>query len=326
MKIPQSIRTIYEELEPLFSKLKVVADDEFKKTLHPEWHYVSRVKQNESFVLKIESGRYKTLDSFDDFFACTIVVENISKIKEAQRFIEDRLELSYQRPPDEGFTHKNPDAFPFDDLRLYVKWKDRKGGSKPTGVEGLLFEVQIKTFLQHAWGIATHDLVYKSDDKDWAKERIAYQVKAMLEHAEVSINEAEQLSQSSSIMKINSETKKIKEIIAVLKEMWPAQALPKNLKLLASNLRFILWKLKVQPEDLKRILEKETKENLGVKALNLSPFGIVIQALFNQEPQKMNRLLAKNDKKVSVYIHKEIDIPYKIDVSKFKNHVTYDAF
>jgi ppGpp synthetase/RelA/SpoT-type nucleotidyltranferase len=322
MKIPQSIRNIYQELEPSYLELKQAVDNEFRNTLPQEWHYVSRVKKAESFAIKIESGRYKSIDTFDDFFACTIVVENISKIKKAKKFIEDRLEMSHQRPKAAHFTHKSPESFPFDDLRLYVKWKD-KSGNRPSGLDGILFEVQIKTFLQHAWSIATHDLVYKSDEQNWAKERIAYQVKAMLEHAEVSINEADQLSKSSSIKKINFETKQIKKIINVLKEMWPTVALPQNLKLLAINLKNILNELGLSPKNLKEILEKDTEENLGVKALNLSPFGIVVQALFNQQGDKMNTLLSSDGNRVSVFIHQEVNIPKSIDSSKFKNYVSY---
>ncbi len=273
MKIPQSIRSIYQDLEYSYSKLKKLIDDEFKNTLPQEWHYISRLKKDESFTLKVESGRYKTIDAFDD-------------------------------------------------LRMYMKWKD-KIGSRPTGLDGLLFEVQIKTFLQHAWAIATHDLIYKSDEKNWAKERIAYQVKAMLEHAEVSINEADQLSKSSSIKKSNPETKKIKQIIKVLKEMWPAAALPQNLKLLAINLKAILKELNLTSQDLRAILKKETEENLGVKALNLSPFGIVIQALFNQQRDKMCMLLSSEHNRISVFIHQEVNIPSELDLSKFNNNVSY---
>ncbi len=57
MKIPQSIRSIYEDLELSYSKLKKLIDYEFKNTLPQEWHYISRLKRAESFALKIESGQ-----------------------------------------------------------------------------------------------------------------------------------------------------------------------------------------------------------------------------------------------------------------------------
>ena len=61
--------------------------------------------------------------------------------------------------------------------------------------------MQVKTFLQHAWGIATHDLIYKTDDVSWSRQRIAYQIKAMLEHAEMSIQEAGRLAEAVALSK-----------------------------------------------------------------------------------------------------------------------------
>ncbi len=325
MKIPQSIRNIYEDLKESYSELKPKIDNEFKNALPQEWHYISRLKKIESFALKIETGRYKSIDMFDDFFACTIVVENISKISEAKKLISDRFKIFVQKPKNERFTHKNPESFPFDDLRLYIKWEDQKG-VKPTGFNGRLFEVQIKTFLQHAWSIATHDLIYKSDEKNWAKERIAYQVKAMLEHAEVSIDKADQLSKSSSIEMENKETEQITELIEVLKELWQTTFLPKNIKLLAININNVLQKLSLTANDLKNILLVETKEKLGINSLNLSPFAIVIQSLLNQETEKINKILVNSkDKRLSIFIHKEIDIPESLDNSTFKNAVTLNS-
>src|SRR5207247_360952 len=113
---------------------------------------------------------------------------NSTEIDQAEALIRENFTVNERRPRQRDRTHKAPHAFPFDDLRLYVRVPNTPA-SPPTDLVGILFEVQIKTFLQHAWSIATHDLLYKADDANWNKERIAYQIKAMLEHAEISIQE-----------------------------------------------------------------------------------------------------------------------------------------
>src|SRR5208337_1144238 len=167
MKIPQSIRLLYSELLEKNIILKDKVDEKIKSSKDERWHYESRLKIMESFALKIETGRIHSPKELEDFFACTIVVENKSAIQKAEDIILNNFVLKERRPRSENSTHKKSDSFPFDDLRLYVKWKDDPA-LRPTGVDGMLFEVQIKTFLQHAWSIATHDLIYKSDSVSWS--------------------------------------------------------------------------------------------------------------------------------------------------------------
>ncbi len=60
--------------------------------------------------------------------------------------------------------------------------------------------------MQHAWGLATHDLIYKADEINWPKERIAFQIKAMLEQAEVTISGVNNLISLPEVSKDNYET------------------------------------------------------------------------------------------------------------------------
>ena len=99
--------------------------------------------------------------------------------------------------------------------------------------------------------------------------------------------------------------------------------LPSNLKLLASNINKLTTRLPLSPSELKKILIEETKKRLGTKSLNLSPYGVIIQALFNQHPDKMVELLSKEDRGFSLYIHKEINIPDNISSSSLKGFITF---
>ena len=224
MKVSRAIRRIYEDQKSKNVRLKELIDSRVVGLKDSGWHYESRVKELDSFTLKIETGRYENPEDLEDFFACTIVVSNASELKRAEKLICDQFKLKERRPKKRR-TYKTPEEFPFDDLRLYVTVPDGPT-TPPTDLSGITFEVQIKTFLQHAWSIATHDLVYKSDDVDWGKQRIAYQVKAMLEHAEVSIQEADKLATSSILAKEDRRTEKIKSGIKLLKSQWDQDELP----------------------------------------------------------------------------------------------------
>ena len=50
-----------------------------------------------------------------------LVVPNPGEVARAEQLIRDTFVVSQRRPPDPHRTHKAPNAFPFDDLRLYVK-------------------------------------------------------------------------------------------------------------------------------------------------------------------------------------------------------------
>ena len=216
MKIVQSIQNLYNSNLAYFDILKKEIDGILQNNRKQEWHYVSRIKAIESFAMKIETGRFNTKEIFEDFFATTIVVQNLSEINTAITFVSSYFDINFQRPRIASFTHKESYSFPFDDLRLYVSLKDTGTGKLAPIIYELIFEIQIKTFLQHAWSIATHDLIYKSDKINWGKERVAYQVKAALEHAEISISGVEELSKVSEISKENKEVKKINQMITML--------------------------------------------------------------------------------------------------------------
>ena len=320
MKIPKSLRDIYSENEIKYRKLKKQVDKYITLYKDKRWHYESRIKERESYTLKVETGRFSKPKEIEDFFACTIVVENLSSLDKAEQLIKKRFKLIERRPPKSNFTSKHSDCFRFDDTRLYVRWKDNLN-IRPTGLNDLLFEVQIKTFLAHSWSVATHDLTYKTDEKSWSKERIAFQIKAMLEHAETSIYEAKKLANSKSLKKTNESSERISEIIKLINELWSPEILPKDKKRLAENIDKLIKNIGIEIKILKRILIKETGLGKGTKTLNLSPYATIIQSLFNQKKSKIANYLTGRDKKFKVYIPSEIEIPESLLDRELRNAI-----
>jgi ppGpp synthetase/RelA/SpoT-type nucleotidyltranferase len=319
MKIPNSIRSLYSTQIESNERLLALVNKRFNSSKKKHWHYESRLKSEESFAVKIESGRFDNPGGVEDFFACTLVVSNGLEIDEAIKLVNDNFTIHESRPEDPNWTYKSPEAFPFDDLRIYAKWKDDPS-QRPTNLTDIVFEIQIKTFLQHAWTIATHDLIYKADDVDWSKQRIAFQIKAMLEHAELSIQEAGKISESTLIAKNNNKFQSLNQTLEIIKMFWDDDRLPANKIGLAQNVHTILNGLKIDVEKLKSILESEGLKDRGAKIQNLSPYGVIVQSLIYCELAAFKKLLKKLPRN-RIIITPEIKFPSEIDKNKCTNAI-----
>lgn len=320
MKIPASIRRLHEDQQSINDRLRVTVDDRVRSLMNQRWHYESRVKELPSFALKIESGRFDNPRALEDFFACTLVVGNANEISEAENLIDQNFALRKRRPRHHDRTHKAPDAFPFDDLRLYVTLRESPA-LPPTDLSDVVFEVQIKTFLQHAWSIATHDLLYKTDDVNWSKERIAYQIKAMLEHAEISIQEAENLSTSTALAKEDQKTTTVRKGISLVKSQWGTDELPNDVRRLAENITSLTAALRLEISRLEEVLNDGKAQRAGAHPSNLSPYSTVVQYLFDAEKDKMLSLLKDEKSGKRILIADEIELPPDIDRAELRNAV-----
>jgi len=304
-----------------YKGLRIVVDRRVSGFKNERWHYESRVKKLESYALKLESGRVGDPLCLEDFLACTLVVENRGALISAQDHILKHFELKERRPAIDTETHKRADSFPFDDLRLYVRWRDDPA-TRPTGFDGTLFEIQVKTFLEHAWAIATHDLVYKSDSVSWSKDRIAYQIKAMLEHSECSILAAEELAQTEALKKSNRTTKRLAKILTIITQFWEEHALPDDRVRLAKNVSRLLDEAELSIEDFREMLRRETQRGRGAMTLNLSPYGAIVQALLYQAEGPITKLLQRSkSKEWGLLLTQEIELPDNLPVASIKNAI-----
>ena len=312
MKIVGSVEKCYDEQFKKSEILKKEVDQIFD-TIRKDtkWHYESRIKKPEDYALKIETGRNIDPNSLEDFFACTLVVENYDKIKMAMPKINKHFKIKKQRPQSCTFTTKSPDSFPYDDLRLYVNMRPAKNLPDTYIVNRLsdvLFEIQIKTFLQHAWDIAAHDLVYKGDEISWPKGRVAYQIKAMLEHAEVSIHEIENIKQSSMLKKENGETRRLNKIKTFLIKNWDGDRLPGNLIRLSKNIDCLLCNLNTHIDHIQESLNTESTIGRGASTLNLSPYLTIVQTIINRDQDLMLTFLrSQNSHNYKIPIPVEIE-------------------
>lgn len=320
MKIPRSIRAGYESQHDAYLRLQKEVQTVLKPVLSLRWHYEDRIKELESFTQKIESGRIDDPSKVEDFFACTVVVPNSATIPEAERRVRSLFDLLERRPPDAVLTRVFPESFPFDDLRLYVRIR-QDPALPPTEITNLPFEIQIKTFLLHAWAIATHDLTYKADAIHWGKERVAAQIRAMLEHAEASIMQVEALAVTESLKRSTQRIDEIQLFITFLKETWPAGSLPVSIKSLAESIWRLCTGANVSLEDLRRALEVESAAGRGVHYLDLSPYAVVVQTMVNRNREQLLILLRDPKQRNKFFIPAEVDLPAGLDLAACRNAV-----
>lgn len=271
------------------------------------WHYESRVKELESFALKVESGRVSNPAALEDSFGCLLVVPNYSNIGEVEDLLQDTYGSPVERrPPSPDSTPKSTSDFRFDDLRLYFRYRDQ-GFGPASPLVGTVFEIQVRTFLQHAWSIATHDVVYKTDDVSWRRERIAYQARAALEQVEVSIDNITALEASTSLPSSSPETRTTNEYIALLKAHWPHDELPDNVRLLAGTLQKLMRKVgSPKPADLEALLEAGRREYGGRHNLDWSPYRAVLQYVTQQHQAAFKKALLDKRSKDRFFVPIEI--------------------
>jgi ppGpp synthetase/RelA/SpoT-type nucleotidyltranferase len=308
MKIARRLRELHSNRKVLIDRLASEIKDQLKPLVESKgWFFAYRVKELESFALKIETGRTSQPERLEDFFACTIVVPTLKQVPEAEELVSSLYDIQERRPKNDEETHKESSNFVFDDLRLYVARRPSSSG-KNEDLEGVAFEVQIKTILQHAWAVATHDLIYKTDGASWAKERIAFQVKAMLEHAEVAIAEAESLSGALGVSKTDQKTTETVKLIELIKNVWSPDSLPKDVKRLAENIYGLMRACEVSVDAFLQIIQIE-QARVGQLPTNLSPYAFVVQALANNTTIKFKDKFLRHRVRTRIVIHDEMDLP-----------------
>lgn len=308
MKVSRALREIYDASLPLYQKLQDNIDSTLGSRVKKKgWQFESRIKERESFVQKIETGREKYPNRIEDFYACTIVVTSAVDVDEAVEMVEELLDFHYKRPQNNFVTKKESSSFVFDDLRMYVSRKPSLSGRLPE-LNGVIFEVQVKTVFQQAWVKATHDHVYKSESVDWPAERIAYQIKAMFEQADIMLylSKTSSITFSPTLARENTRTSKVKKLIEQICSIWDSDSLPKDKKRLAESIMCI-YEGAGCLNNYTEIVEEE-KLRFGCLPKNLSPYCFSVQAIFHTSCIDFNGVPKEKFENL-IFIHDEMDMP-----------------
>jgi ppGpp synthetase/RelA/SpoT-type nucleotidyltranferase len=231
-----SLSTSYNSLRPTLIALeRQVRDVLGTFTASNNFLLSSRVKTVEAILDKIETGRFGSLSAFDDLVAFTIIIDTRRQHAETLSFLKKTFIIQEIRGKS---TLPDERIFDFDATRVYA----RLGFS---GIESplskVVFEVQIRTLLQHAWSKITHPLVYKSTHVDARKIRLAAELLANIEGIDRSLSTFSTVSRGVKIVERRA-SRELNSIIEMVDDLVkngtiPPELRPNNGRRFAENLR-----------------------------------------------------------------------------------------
>ncbi len=183
MAVPNAVQAAYDRDLPLIRSVATVVEQTvFGLASDRDYLFKGRIKRVDSIAEKLETGRYAKWREIDDFYACSVVVPNRHHVES----VLEHLDTAFRRHAVRGraVAQKPADVFRFDAPRFIGRLRDQQALGRLPGVEDILFEVQVLTALEYAWQVATHDEVFKGDQIDWRRDRLAAELKASIEQAD----------------------------------------------------------------------------------------------------------------------------------------------
>ena len=244
MSVPEAVRTRYRQEESALTALFRYLEPTIKDIAHHLGRsYEGRVKSLESVAEKLETSRYSRWSEIDDLVGFTIVITSSAQENAVLAALDTRFHRTSMRS--RATAAKPPDVFRFDATRWYgrLRKEDPPAKLEQSAFE-ITFEVQIKSAFEHAWSQVTHDLVYKADDVQWNKRRLAAQLKALVEQIDVLVEHFEQTA-GTMVVSRDSRVDAMYDSITMLRTLLAEGAInaalePESWTRLAENLLEVL--------------------------------------------------------------------------------------
>ncbi|MDD5258350.1 MAG: hypothetical protein PHD29_00060 [bacterium] len=285
--IQQKLELLKREIDPVLDSISLRFDGLFS----------SRIKEKESFAQKIETGKYANHDDIIDLYAATIVVATHVQVELIKRDVEKQF-IVIKQIKNRSKEYSN---FIYDDLHLHINYNPQV--SVP-GKEYLMrpFELQIKTFLQHGWAKATHDILYKGDKLLWPRFRIAHQIKAMLEQSDQILGHIDEVANICPDNNFEDFARKAR-ICVLIQKTWGLPNLPQNMHGLVNEIYEVLNICNKEVTYLEQNFESD-KYKYILSAHSITPFQAVLGILIDSDVEAVYKGFRNHRR--NMYISKEL--------------------
>ncbi len=315
MIIPRAIEAFHGRIVDSLNLLKFNIDQtlgNIAESLHIGY-VKTRIKPKESLMAKIEKEGYENpADEIEDLVACSLIVNNISEID----VVKDKIKEKFNIEDEKSKRSRSPNEFVYDAIHLILSFKDSPFMSNKE-ILGKKFELQIRTGLQHAIDQVTREGIYKTDILTWQKERTASEIRANLELLDLLLGDFPKIAamQEEREYKLYQNRNKI---INLLKNVWSAEKLPKDLRRVSIIIEDYLKLAKTTVEDLSNWLNQHTDI---VNAVSITPCQIILIVLFLEKSaflknvRRQNRRLLITDEMIDICPElKKIDSSCRVNI------------
>lgn len=228
MSVPLAVQAAYDLSVDALRELDAIVGTTIQRWASAnDYLFRGRIKEPDSLAEKLETGRYAGWQDIDDLYACTVVIPTTLHVDRALTFLRAAFRESAVRG--QGVANKPPDVFRFDAPRFIGTLTPQPGIERPSGLDEVMFEVQILTAFEYAWVVATHDLVFKGGHVDWRRARLAAHLKAAAEEADALIVSFERTAEHLPISP-HRDTNRRELISTFFKEQLDAGRIPETLE------------------------------------------------------------------------------------------------
>lgn len=165
----QMIVDEYDEKMPLFETIKELVMSSIQKALSNNDVEVTavegRIKQRDSLIGKLvrKGHKYHSLDDITDIVGFRVITLFSDDVDRVASYMEKMFDVDWNESIDKRKMHEMS-SFGYNSLHYICRIPKSlyEDGQHPE-LNGIRFEVQMRSTLQHAWAAMNHDLGYKSE-------------------------------------------------------------------------------------------------------------------------------------------------------------------